>query len=126
MSTPPSGSHEATTHFGHRIQCLRCGFDFPSTAPGTRHRNHCPVCLWSQHLDQQEPGDRAADCGGAMEPIAIAPKPDGEWTLIHRCVRCGALSRNRIAGDDDPLPLVALAVRPIGRAPFPLDGLIPR
>ena len=45
-----------------------------------------------------EPGDRSADCGGMMEPLAIASRPDGEWTLVHKCRRCGVLSRNRIAG----------------------------
>ena len=37
---------------------------------GTQHRNHCPNCLTSLHLDN-EPGDRAADCGGQMEPVAV-------------------------------------------------------
>jgi hypothetical protein len=30
---------------------------------------------------------------------------------------------NRIAGDDIPLPLLSLAVRPLSRPPFPLDRL---
>lgn len=107
------------------IRCGHCGFDFPPTAPGTRHRNHCPVCLWSQHLDAETPGDRAADCGGLMEPIAVAPRPDGEWTLVHRCLRCRDLCRNRIAGDDDPIALMSLAVRPLARPPFPLTALLP-
>ena len=37
---------------------------------GSDHRNHCPYCLSSQHLDI-EPGDREADCGGAMEAIGV-------------------------------------------------------
>lgn len=91
---------------------------------GTRHRNHCPVCLWSRHLDD-DPGDRAADCGGDMEPIAIAPKPNGEWTVVHRCLRCDTIGRNRIAGDDDPVSLMSLAVRPLARPPFPMTALLP-
>ena len=35
---------------------------------GTQHRNHCPNCLSSLHLDI-EPGDREADCGGIMDPV---------------------------------------------------------
>lgn len=104
--------------------CGHCSFSVPRAAPGTRYRNHCPICLWSRHLDV-EPGDRSADCGGIMEPLAIASRPDGEWTLVHKCRRCGVLNRNRIAGDDDPIALMALAVRPLARPPFPLTALVP-
>jgi len=58
-----------------------------------------------------------------MEPIAITVRGDGEWVLIHRCHGCGVLHSNRIAGDDNPLLLVRLAVRPIAQPPFPLDRL---
>jgi hypothetical protein len=112
------------SHHGNTIRCKHCGFSFPTTALGTRHRNHCPVCLWSQHLDDH-PGDRDAHCGGLMEPIAVSPRPDGEWTLIHRCRSCDTLGRNRIAGDDDPIALMSLAVRPLARPPFPLTALLP-
>ena len=112
------------TYSTRTIRCGHCDFAFPRSAPGTRHRNHCPVCLWSRHLDAEVPGDRAAECGGLMEPIAISARPDGEWTLVHRCRRCDALARNRIAGDDDPVTLLALAVRPLARPPFPLDLLL--
>ena len=33
---------------------------------GSDHRNHCPNCLSSLHVDE-EPGDRASDCGGIMD-----------------------------------------------------------
>ncbi len=92
------------------------------SAPGTAHRNHCPGCLWSRHLDI-EPGDREADCGSSMEPIAIAVRRGGEWLLIHRCTGCGTLSSNRSAADDNLLLLTQLAVRPLAQTPFPLDLL---
>ena len=63
---------------------------------GTQHRNHCPNCLSSLHLDN-EPGDRAADCGGQMEPVAVWVRKGGEWAIIHRCRLCGKLASNRIA-----------------------------
>jgi hypothetical protein len=91
-------------------------------APGTRHRNHCPNCLWSRHVDDA-PGDRGADCGSAMEPIAITVRGKGEWVLIHRCTGCHELHLNRVAGDDNPLILVRIAVRPLAQPPFPLDLL---
>ncbi|MDQ1686747.1 MAG: hypothetical protein QOC82_3484, partial [Frankiaceae bacterium] len=74
-------------------------------APGTMHRNHCPSCLWSRHLDDDVPGDRGADCAGSMEPIAVCVRADGEWALVHRCGGCDTVHLNRIAGDDNPLTL---------------------
>ena len=50
--------------------CKVCGKTVVPTGAGSDHRNHCPYCLSSQHLDN-EPGDRAAGCGGVMEPIAV-------------------------------------------------------
>jgi DNA-directed RNA polymerase subunit RPC12/RpoP len=102
--------------------CVHCGREVVAETFGTRHRNHCPWCLWSVHLDDR-PGDRAAFCGGQMEPVAVEVRKDGEWALIHRCRACGALGANRIAGDDSPLVLVSLAVRPLARPAFPLDRL---
>ena len=95
----------------------------PTDAPGTAHRNHCPSCLWSRHLDSDTPGDRAADCGASMEPIAVCVRGDGEWVLVHRCGACDALRLNRTAGDDNPLSLMRLALRPLALTPFPLEIL---
>lgn len=105
------------------FRCVHCRMDVGSSAPGTAHRNHCPACLWSRHVDDDQPGDRASDCLAAMEPIAITVRGDGEWVLIHRCRGCGVLDSNRIAGDDSPLLLLRLAVRPLAQPPFPLDRL---
>jgi len=58
-----------------------------------------------------------------MEPIAITVRGDGEWVLIHKCLGCGELHLNRSAGDDSPLLLLRLAVRPLGNTPFPLEIL---
>jgi len=103
------------------FRCKRCRLDVPLQAPGTRHRNHCPSCLWSRHLDEA-PGDRAAGCAGSMEPIAVTVQRDGEWSLVHRCT-CGHVRLNRVAGDDNPLTLMQIAVRPLARPPFPLEAL---
>jgi hypothetical protein len=58
-----------------------------------------------------------------MEPIAITVRGDGEWVLVHRCSGCDGLHLNRIAGDDDPLMLLRLAVRPLAQPPFPLERI---
>jgi hypothetical protein len=104
------------------FRCRRCGREVDTGAPGTAHRNHCPGCLWSAHVDER-PGDRSAGCGGGMEPIAVWVRTDGEWALVHRCGTCHAVRVNRIAGDDDELVLLSLAVRPLAQPPFPLDRL---
>lgn len=102
--------------------CRNCGHAIPWDGGGTGHRNHCPVCLHSVHLDD-EPGDRAADCGGVMDPVAVWVRRGGEWAVIHRCRDCGRLSSNRIAADDDPAVLLSLAVRPLAQPPFPLERI---
>ena len=66
--------------------------------------------------------DRFLDAGGTFLDTADT-YGDGEWTLIHRCRGCRILHLNRIAGDDNPLALVRLAVGPLARPPFPLDAL---
>ena len=106
------------------FRCGRCRIDVPLDAPGTRHRNHCPSCLWSRHVDDA-PGDRSAleSCGSSMEPIAITVRGDGEWVLVHRCTGCDEVHLNRVAADDNPLLLVRIAVRPLAQPPFPLDRL---
>jgi hypothetical protein len=37
--------------------------------------------------------------------------------------RCATVHVNRIAGDDNPLMLMRLAVRPLAQPPFPLEWL---
>jgi ribosome biogenesis GTPase len=102
--------------------CRHCGIYVPCFGFGTEHRNHCPNCLHSVHLDV-DPGDRAAECGSVMEPIAVWVRKGGEWAVIHRCRLCGALSSNRTAADDNPTLLMSLAVKPLAQPPFPLERL---
>lgn len=102
--------------------CKSCGKTVSLSGGGTRNRNHCPYCLTSVHLDNT-PGDRAADCGGIMEPVSVFVRNDGEWAIIHRCKKCGKLSSNRIAADDNELLLMSIAVKPLASPPFPLDLL---
>ena len=111
-------NHPCTDSFA----CKHCGRLVVSAGSGSGHRNHCPNCLTSLHLDV-EPGDRAADCGGIMEPVAVWVRKGGEWALIHRCRRCGALSSNRVAADDNPLRLLSIALGPLAAPPFPVERI---
>ena len=107
---------------GEVFTCRACGRLVTPEGGGTRHRNHCPICLHSVHLDGV-PGDRAAGCGGDMEPVGVWSRKGGEWAVIHRCRRCGVFHSNRVAADDDPIQLMSLAVRPLAQPPFPLERL---
>lgn len=102
--------------------CRHCGREIVPEGAGSSHRNHCPYCLYSLHLDN-EPGDRAADCGGHMEPVGVWVRKGGEWAIIHRCKRCSALSSNRIAADDNPLVLMSIALKPLTQPPFPIERI---
>ena len=90
------------------FRCLRCHKLVFLNAPGTKHRNHCPYCLWSKHINT---------CNGAMAPIGLTFKKEGidkytkkpkqgEIMVIHQCLECKKLSINRIAGDDNPRALL--------------------
>lgn len=113
-------SHKA--HTESSFTCIVCKHSVEARGFGTNHRNHCPRCLWSRHLDD-EPGDRRNACRAPMEPIAIEVRQDGEWALVHRCTGCGTLKTNRIGGDDHERSLLALALRPVANPAFPLDDL---
>jgi hypothetical protein len=72
------------------------------------HRNHCPYCLHSRHVDLYEAGDRLSACKEEMKPVGLVLKKtlkkyhqQGELMLLHQCTECGAYSINRIAADDD-------------------------
>lgn len=93
--------------------CKVCGWPVVSAGAGSSHRNHCPNCLSSIHLDN-EPGDRRSECHGRMDPIGVWVRKNGECAVIHRCRCCGKICSNRTAADDNPMKLMALAMRPFG------------
>lgn len=85
--------------------CKNCNREVDEDALGTEHRNHCPYCLHSVHLDEKNPGDRLSVCKGLMEPVGLRFKNElgevGELMIVHECESCGMISKNRIAGDDE-------------------------
>ena len=93
--------------------CKSCGKEVLPL--GYTSRNHCPFCLFSLHLDIN-PGDRASDCGGLLEPIRAETDPKKGFIIVHRCQKCGAIRRNRAATDaknqpDDIDLLIKLTAR---------------
>ena len=104
------------------FRCKVCAREVIPENAGSAHRNHCPNCLSSLHVDI-EPGDRASACGGVMEPVAVWVRKGGEWAVIHRCTRCGVLHSNRTAADDNPMKLMSIAMKPLCAPPFPLERI---
>lgn len=102
--------------------CRVCGRTIVPGGAGSAHINHCPNCLTSLHVDIK-PGDRASDCGGIMDAIALWVRKNGECAVIHRCRRCGALSSNRVAADDNPMKLMSIALKPLCEPPFPIERI---
>ena len=102
--------------------CKVCGRLVVPDGAGSNHRNHCPNCLSSRHVDIA-PGDRKSDCCGIMDPIAVWVRQGGEWAIVHRCRRCGGLCSNRIAADDNPMKLMSIALSPLCAPPFPLERI---
>jgi hypothetical protein len=91
------------------FQCIHCHAFVILEALGTKHRNHCPNCLWSKHRGKLE--ELKEFCSGAMIPIGLTFKKEGinkytgkpkqgELMVIHQCIKCKNISINRLAGDD--------------------------
>ena len=92
--------------------CASCGKEVLPL--GYTSRNHCPFCLCSLHLDIN-PGDRASDCGGLLEPVSALPDPKKGYIIISKCRKCGEIRRNKSAHEasvqpDDINKIIALTV----------------
>lgn len=77
------------------FECLNCN----RLISGNGYTNHCPICLWSRHVDLN-PGDRKSDCLGMMLPKELNQR-GGEYSIIHKCQSCGLLKKNKISENDD-------------------------
>ncbi len=74
--------------------CENCGF----VVTGNGYRNHCPQCLQSKHVDIY-PGDRAANCGGAMIVVDLVLE-HGQYIITHQCTVCRHTKRNKTHTQD--------------------------
>ena len=90
------------------FKCGHCRAFVGPTVYGGRHRNHCPLCLYSRHVDRSHPGDRLSDCRSLMAPVGAFHRANGEQMLLHACLGCGAERHNRVAADDNPLACLRL------------------
>lgn len=85
------------------FDCEHCG----QSVAGTGYTNHCPKCLWSKHVDI-DPGDRKAECGGMMRPVAIEGSTGAGYTVLQKCEKCGFERRNKVEESDDTEGVLAL------------------
>lgn len=93
-------NHSRGRHTEKPFRCRHCRAMVGPIAYGGKHRNHCPYCLYSRHVDGRVPGDRGSDCGGSMAPIGAFTRRNGEHVIMHRCLSCTFERYNRIAADD--------------------------
>ena len=83
--------------------CAHCG----AKVLGNGYTNHCPKCLWSKHVDNN-PGDRASNCGGMMRPIAVKTAVDG-FIITHKCEKCGKTINQHSSESDDMDTIIAIS-----------------
>ena len=76
------------TKIDEEFICENCGKKV--TKLGYSCRNHCPYCLHSKHVDIN-PGDRAEECQGDLEPVGAEIDSKKGFVIIFRCKKCGKI-----------------------------------
>lgn len=86
------------TEIDEEFICENCGTKVSKL--GYSCRNHCPNCLYSKHVDKN-PGDREETCHGLLEPIDIEISSKKGYMIVFKCIKCGAIRKNKVAEDDN-------------------------
>ncbi len=86
------------------FECENCGYK----VYGNGYTNHCPICLWSKHVDIN-PGDRKSGCLGMMEPISVNIKA-GQYVIIHKCKRCKCEKNIKAKTNDSMDELIKISI----------------
>ena len=73
-------------------------------------RDHCNKCLCSIHIDIN-PGDRAEDCHGILEPVGLETSSKKGYVIIFKCKKCGEIRKNKVAEDDDMDLIIKLSAK---------------
>ena len=76
---------------------------------GYTARDHCPYCLYSLHIDIN-PGDRKENCHGLLKPISIEKNKKSDYKIIYKCEKCGKITKNIMAKDDNMDEIINLSV----------------
>ncbi|MDF2379023.1 MAG: RNHCP domain-containing protein [Candidatus Gracilibacteria bacterium] len=102
---------EEKKNFIHRnegFDCGHCGLTVPSQSGSCR--NHCTKCLYSLHVDKEVPGDRESRCKALMKPVSLDMHSKKGQMIVHECMRCRKMMKNRVAEDDDSESVIALGL----------------
>ena len=86
------------TKINEAFSCSYCGFSVPKASKTCR--DHCPKCLTSYHVDNN-PGDRNAQCGGRLKPIAWSQNKKKGYIIHYVCQVCLVQKRNKFLDDDE-------------------------
>ena len=73
-------------------------------------RNHWPSCLHSKHVDKN-PGDRAEECHGILEPVGVEINSKKGYMILFRCKKCAGSRKNKAAKDDDMNLIIELTAK---------------
>ncbi len=88
--------------------CENCGTHVPPHANSSR--NHCNLCLFSKHMDLNEPGDRLSLCYGVMKPVSLEYSGKKGDIIVHKCEKCGKVIKNKMADDDNWDAIIQLSM----------------
>ncbi len=86
------------TRINETFVCQNCGHSVPIAK--STCRDHCSVCLWSLHVDDN-PGDRNANCGGMLKPLAYSSHKKKGYMIHYSCQKCGAEKVNKFLEFDE-------------------------
>ncbi len=92
------------------FKCTHCSEE--NTPLAGSCRNHCHKCLFSLHLDQEFPGDRASTCQNLMQPISVYQTQKKGWMILHQCLKCQKEIPNKAAEDDNFEEIINLSAKP--------------
>lgn len=98
------------TEIDEEFICENCGKKVLKL--GYSCRDHCPYCLHSKHVDIN-PGDRAENCHGDLEPVSLEIDSKKGYVIIYKCKKCGMIKKNKYAKDDNMDLIIELSSKQI-------------
>lgn len=81
---------------------------------GDGFTNHCTECFFSLHVDIF-PGDRLEECHGQMKPIDFEVSKKGKYIIIHKCQKCGEISKDKFREKTDDFDAFLKVVEEINK-----------
>ena len=90
--------HDNMPNFTRRIENFTC-INCKQNVIGNGYTDHCPSCLTSRHVDIN-PGDRASECMGTMNPKSAIYK-SGAFTILLECTACRQKKKVCASKDDN-------------------------